>query len=142
MKNKKKYLLVVLGIVLVSLGIYLLTALTNSQEFMLAIPYICIGIGCGVFGHGIGNIIAVNQLKKHPEIEKQTNIEKSDERNIVISYRAKSKAYDFMIYLFASLLIVFPLIGVEMIPMLILVFAYLLVQGYAIYYRIKYDKEM
>ena len=142
MKRKKDYLFVVLGIISVVLGIYLRTVLTDPQEFMLAFPYICIGVGCGMFGHGIGNIIATNQLKKHPEIEKQITIEKSDERNIMISYRAKAKAYDFMTYLFASIMIVFALMQIDLVAILLLVFSYLLVQGYAIYYRIKYDKEM
>ena len=36
----------------------------------------------------------------------------------------------------------FTLMGVDLIPLLLLVFIYLLIQIYAVYYRIKYDKEM
>ncbi len=36
----------------------------------------------------------------------------------------------------------FALMGVDIVPILLLVFAYLFVHGCAIYYRLKYDKEM
>ncbi len=83
-----------------------------------------------------------NQLKKHPEIEKQLNIEKTDERNLMIGYLAKSKSNDFASYLFATLLIVLALIRVDLVAALLLAFAYLAVQAYAFYYRFKYNKEM
>lgn len=36
-----------------------------SQE-IIALPYICIGVGCGAFGHGMGNIISKRALKIIP----------------------------------------------------------------------------
>jgi hypothetical protein len=69
-------------------------------------------------------------------------IERKDERNVSISNRAKAKAYDLMIYVFGALLLSFALIGVDMVEILLLVFAYLFVAGYGVFYRIKYDKEM
>lgn len=65
-----------------------------------------------------------------------------DERNIAISNRAKAKGYDLMTYAFGSLLLVFALMGVELIPLLLLVFTYLSDQLYALYHRIKFDEEM
>ena len=40
-----------------------------------------------------------------------------------------------MTFVFGALMIAFALMGVDMIAVLLLVFAYLFVQGYAIYYR-------
>lgn len=39
-------------------------------------------------------------------------------------------------------MVAFALMGVDMIAVLLLVFVYLFVQGYAVYFRCKYDKEM
>ncbi len=36
----------------------------------------------------------------------------------------------------------FALMGVDMIAVLLLVFAYLFVHGFEIYYRLKFDREM
>lgn len=69
-------------------------------------------------------------------------LSKKDERNAIIANRAKAKAYDVMIFVFGALMIAFALMGVDMIPVLLFVFAYLFVQGYAVYYRCKYEKEM
>lgn len=60
----------------------------------------------------------------------------------MIANCAKAKAYDVMTYVFGALMIAFALMGVDMIPVLLFVFVYLFVQGYAIYYRCKYEKEM
>jgi 4-hydroxybenzoate polyprenyltransferase len=69
-------------------------------------------------------------------------IERKDERNIAISNRSKAKAYDLMIFVFGALMLSFALMGVDLVLILLLVFAYLFVVGYGIFYRIKYDKEM
>ena len=47
-----------------------------------------------------------------------------------------------MTFAFGALMITYAFMGVDMIVVLLLVFTYLFVQGYAIYYRCKYDKEM
>lgn len=47
-----------------------------------------------------------------------------------------------MVFVFSALLLVFALMGVEMTALLLLVAAYLLVQGYAVYCRVKLEKEM
>ena len=109
---------------------------------MIALPYICIGVGCGAFGHGMGEMISKQTMKSAPDIAKQIEIEKHDERNIEIANRAKGKAYDAMIYIFGALLVSFGLMGLAVYAILMLVFAYLLVVGISIYYRCKYDKEM
>ena len=47
-----------------------------------------------------------------------------------------------MTFVFGALILSFGLMGVDMIALLLLVFAYLFVHGFAIYYRFKFDKEM
>lgn len=132
----------VFGLLLVSIGLYLIKTIIEPQGIMRALPYVCVGLGCGILGHGIGNIISNRVLKNHPDIDKQIKIEKLDERNIAIGNHAKAKAYDMMIFIFGALILTFSLMGVDMVAILLLVFAYLFIVGYGIYYRYKFDKEL
>lgn len=136
------YLITILGLLLLGTGLYLVKTVTDPQDIMRSLPYVCIGLGCGIFGLGMANIISYKTIKNNPALQKQQEIDRNDERNIAIGNRAKAKAYDIMIYVIGSLLITFTLIGVDMVAVLLLVFAYLFIMGYAIYYRFKYDKEM
>ena len=142
MKKTKNYLIAAVGIILLAIGLYLLKTIDNPKEFLAALPYVCIGFGCGIFGHGTANLIATKAVQNNSELQKQMEIEKKDERNIAISNCAKAKAYDIMTFVFGALMVSFALMGVNIVPTLLLVFAYLFVQGYAIYYRCKYDREM
>lgn len=142
MKKNLSLSISLIGIVVIAGGILLLKNFENPNEFMLTLSYICIGVGCGVFGHGMGNFVTIKTIQNNPEIKKQMDIARKDERNIAISNRAKAKAYDLMTYSFGALLLIFTLMGVDLIPLLLLVFIYLFIQIYAIYYRMKFDKEM
>lgn len=142
MKKGAYFTLAVIGFVLAAVGLCYLKSAGEPQGFMRVLPYCCIGIGCGVFGHGMGEMISRRTIKNAPDIQKQIEIEKNDERNIAISNRAKGKAYNAMIYIFGALIVSFGLMNLEMYVILLLVSAYLLVIGISIYYRCKYDNEM
>ena len=47
-----------------------------------------------------------------------------------------------MTFVCSALMLCFALTGVDMIPLLLLVFAYLFVHGLALYYRFQFEKEM
>lgn len=141
-KSMKNVILVLLGIILSVSGIYLVKRNINLEGIMRVFPYICIGIGCGLFGQGMGDFISKKAIQANPSIEKQLEIERNDERNKAISNKAKAKSYDIMTFVFGALMIAFALMGVDMAAILILVFAYLFVQGSDIYYHNKFSKEM
>lgn len=140
MKTTKNIVAVCIGILLAAAGLFLLKAEPQNRE--MSLPYICIGVGCGVFGYGAGELLAQCALRKDPQLLRQIEVEKNDERNLAISARAKGKAFDFMTFLFSALMLVFALMGVDMRAVLLLVFAYLLVQGMSVYYLLRYQKEM
>lgn len=142
MKKGACFTLAVIGFMLVLVGLCYLKSVKEPQGIMRVLPYYCIGIGCGMFGHGAGEIISRRTTKKAQDVQKQIEIEKNDERNIAISSRAKGKAFDAMIYIFGALIVSFGLMELELYVILSLVFAYFLVIGISIYYRCKYDKEM
>lgn len=143
MKSKlAKYTTIILGLLLLTIGLYLIKTVGDPQGIIASLPYVCIGIGSGLFGHGMGNLISERAIRSDPDLQKKLDIEKNDERNIAISNKAKGKAFDMMTYVYGALMVSFALMGVDMSALLLLVFAYLFVHGFGIYYRIKFDKEM
>lgn len=143
MKSKNNsYILILFGLLLLAVGFYLMKAADSLLQALSALPYVCIGVGSGLFGHGMGNVISDRAILKDTDLKKQLDIEKKDERNIAIADRAKGKAFDMMTIVFGALMVSFALMNVDMAPLLLLVFAYLLVHGYSIYYRIRLEKEM
>lgn len=140
-KNGTDYIITIIGILMLGSGLFLIKAITNPLGIMKALPYICIGLGCGLLGHGLGNVISRKSLKNSPDLQKQLEIYKNDERNIAIGNSAKAKAYEMMIFVFGALMLSYALMGIDMIAVLLLVFSYLFVIAYGLYYRFKYDKE-
>ncbi len=136
MKKSAGYVTVVAGIFLLAGGLYLIKTVSDPQGILLTLPYVCIGIGCGLFGHGMGSILSQRIMQRHPQMQKQMEIEQRDERNIAIADRAKGKAFDMMTFVFGALMLAFALMSVDLPAVLLLVFAYLFVHGYAIYYQI------
>lgn len=58
-------------------------------------------ISSGIFGAALGSLIRCYCYKNKPEEERKAyDIEKNDERNLMIKYKSKSKAYDFAIIAF------------------------------------------
>ena len=142
--NKKliNYFIAIIGVILLACGLILVKLAHTSQGILITLPYICVGVGCGLFGHGIGNIINSRIMHNNPGLKKKIEIEQKDERNIVIQNSAKAKAYDMMIFIFAALMISLALMNVDMRVILMLVVSYLFVVGYSVYCRIKFDKKM
>ena len=105
-------------------------------------PYLCIGLGCGLFGHGFGELLTRWSEKDHPEITRQREIEESDERNIALRDRSQAKAFRIMIPVFGILFFAFSLMNVELRVILLLVAAYMYICGCSVYYNVKYRKEM
>lgn len=143
MKTKTaKYAAAVIGLLLAAAGLVLIKTNSDPQGILRALPYVCVGVGCGLFGHGMGSIISKRAVQRDPEAQRKLKIEANDERNIAIESRAKGKAFDMMTFIFGALMISFALMGVDTAALLLLVFAYLCVHGFAIYYRVKFEKEM
>lgn len=141
MKNKSLVVNIVfsiIGLLVLVLGLILLKTYLEGST----IAYISIGFGCGIFGHAFGGVIERITYKKHPELQKQREIEASDERNTAITNKAQSKAFNIMIYVFGALFVAFALMNVDLKVILLLIGAYLFVCGASVYYRIKYEKEM
>ena len=140
--RKRDYAVTVLGVLLFVAGLVLLKAIPEAEGMMKALPYLCVGVGCGMLGHGIGIIMNGNIMKKNPELKKQKQIAEQDERNVMLSATASAKAYRMATYVFNVLLLSYALMNVEILPILMLAAGYLFVVGYGIWYRLKLEKLM
>ena len=140
MKKGRNIWMSIAGILCAGVGFYLIKSLDIPGGVLKALPYLFIGIGCGMFGHGIGNLFGGWAMDKNPELARQEEINQKDERNIMLGNMAKAKGYTVMTYVFAALLLAYALMGVDMEVILTFVIAYLFVQLYSVYIRIKADK--
>ena len=132
----------ILGLVVLAVGLYLVKTIADPKGILLTLPYVFVGIGSGLFGQGVAGVIERYVYKKHPDMQKQKEIEVNDERNREISTRAKAKAYDTMVFVFGALMFSFALMSVDVAVVLLMVFAYLFVVGSHIYYSVKFEKEL
>ena len=124
MKKYRNAVVAVLGVLLWAAGFWMVRA-----DRANTLGYVCIGLGCGMFGHGTGELLAQRALKGDPALQRRMEIEQKDERNMAIADRAKGRAFDLMSFVFGALMVTFALMGVEMAPLLLLVAAYLFVHG-------------
>ncbi|UNC92170.1 hypothetical protein [Candidatus Contubernalis alkaliaceticus] len=139
---KKHVALAVFGFVLLITGFILVISLSDAQGIMRTLPYICIGVGAGLFGGTLGSAIKNRILNKSPNVAKQIEIDTKDERNMAISNKAKAKAYDLMLIVYGALTLAFVLMQVDMYVYLTLFAAYLFIVFSMVYYINKYHKEM
>ena len=142
MKKYMHYVATIVGVVLLGIGFYMVKAILDPQGIFVTLPYVCIGVGSGCFGGGLGEIIQKRAIGKDPKLAKKMEIDRTDERNVAIANQSKAKAYDMMVFIFGALMLTYALMNVDMKVMLLLVFSYLFVVGYGIYFRIKFDKQM
>ena len=142
MKRAKNVWLSVLGFALIAAGIYLIKTVPDPQGIMRALPFLLVGFGCGIFGHGLGELLAKKAAAVDPETARRMEIDQADERNVMIGSLAKAKGYDMMTYVFGALMVAFALMNASWTVILPMVIAYLFVHGYAIYFRCKFEKEM
>lgn len=141
MKKILNYIFIAIGIVLLIAAAYFLfmNITINSME---QLPFVLIGIGCGLIGYGFGEVIQAKVIEEKPETAKQIEIERTDERNVKLTNMAKAKSYDIMIYLLSLILIVFTLLNVNATAILLLVAVYIIIIGTNLYYFSKFQKQL
>ena len=90
-RRRQGWMLFLAGLLLLA-GAWLLLKLLPGLDTTpwRAVPFLCLGVGCGLFGGGTGELLAVQAMKKHPELQKQNKIAERDERNVAIRSRAQA----------------------------------------------------
>ena len=141
-QNKLHMIPPIAGAVLIAAGICLLLALPDSRGALAALAYVCLGLGCGLLGQGVGNVIAARQRKRNPGAAHLVRIEKNDERNAAVLRRAKARTLDVALILFAALILSFTLLGVGAAAILLSVLVYLAIIGCLLFFQIRYNGTM
>lgn len=131
----------ILGVILLAAGV-LLFIFWQPQNSWQALPFICVGTGCGLAGGSMGELLRLRRIKKRPEEGAWLEIEKRDERNIALNNRAKGKAFDLMLYVFAAMLVMLALFNAPLWITLCMAAAYLFILGSYIFYLSRYQKDM
>jgi len=143
-KNKTgKYIVCcIIGIALLAVGLLLVKGLSDAEGVQKTLPYLCIGIGAGIFGGNLGTVVKIYVERKDPQAAKQARIEEKDERNRMISDKAKAKSFDMMLLVYAAIVLAFALMQVNLFVVLTLVAGYLFVVFSNVYYLAKYQKKL
>ena len=134
----KDYAFMAIGI------IFILFGLVIDKNFirLYFVSYIFIIARLCIFGHFVSNILKYISIKNIKGLERKIEIDKNDERNIMIMNKSKSKAYDLMTYLFMIVIIAFSFMNIDKLIIIVLLALYLIIQIYAIFCRFKFEREM
>ena len=99
-RRRQGWMLFLAGLLLLA-GAWLLLKLLPGLDTTpwRAVPFLCLGVGCGLFGGGTGELLAVQAMKKHPELQKQNEIAERDERNVAIREKAAYSSWYWTLYL-------------------------------------------
>ena len=90
-KSKTDYVITVLGILLLVVGVYFVKSGKDTQGIMRALPYVCIGLGCGIFGHGMGDIISRKAIQTDPKLENSLKFKKMTKETLQFHKKLRPK---------------------------------------------------
>lgn len=140
--NIKNIIFLLLGVVLLAAGIVGSFVFDKTSRAATGVLGLCIGIGAGLIGMNVANLIIRLYYKSHPDIKKQSDIDSKDERNISINTKAKAKAFDITIK--ALIIVPFLLILADSPLWMTLAAVGIYLYGFSvqIYYTLRYNKEM
>ncbi|WP_027088077.1 hypothetical protein [Cohnella panacarvi] len=60
------FLLIIVGAGLLGCGVYFIRTIEDPQGAWRALPFICVGLGCAIFGHGMGETIVRLAMMNNP----------------------------------------------------------------------------
>jgi uncharacterized Tic20 family protein len=129
-------MLIILGAVLLIVGIVVI------DESSKTVSGLCVGIGAGLIGMNIANLLIDLYYRKHPEIKKQVDIDARDERSLAITCKAKAKAFDITVILLIVVPFLLILAGSPLWVILATIGVYLFGFCAQIYFTIQLGKEM
>jgi hypothetical protein len=101
-----------------------------------------IGIGAGLLGMSIAQLIMKHYEDKNPELSRQIKIDSMDERNIIIRNKAKAKAGDITMWLIMLIAFISIIISTQLWFTLLVVVVFLLYNIFIVYFMNKYQNEI
>lgn len=141
MSLRNKQYLYVLGII-AGIALVIAGAFFKDAEIK-GLMGICIGVGAGLIGMFVANLIILRIETKHPQAFVQKKIEEKDERNRMIWDKTRAKANTIiMMDVMPILTLVFVLIDAELYVILAMVGLILLNAGLYIGYSNYYNNRL
>jgi hypothetical protein len=141
MSLRNKQYLYVLGII-AGIALVIAGAFFKDAEIK-GLMGICIGVGAGLIGMFVANLIILRIETKHPQAFVQKKIEEKDERNRMIWDKTRAKANTIiMMAVMPILTLVFVLIDAELYVILAMVGLILLNAGLYIGYSKYYNNRL
>lgn len=138
MSKKALYLgQLILGAVLLAVGFFVF-----KGETAKAVSGISLGLGCGLLGMGGANVWMLRFRQTHPDETKQAEIERTDERNIMILNKAKAKSADIIQWFIVGVVYLLILIDAPLWLILTTVGVFVLKYALEFYLMYKYQKEL
>ena len=84
------------------------------DEELKALSGVCIGVGAGLFGMSVANLVTYRMRASHPEVFAKKDIEVNDERNTIVRDKAGAKVNGILMIILAVITLVFVLLDVEL----------------------------
>jgi hypothetical protein len=141
MSLRNKQYLYVLGII-AGIALVIAGAFFKDAEIK-GLMGICIGVGAGLIGMFVANLIILRIETKHPQAFVQKKIEEKDERNRMIWDKTRAKANTIiMMAVMPILTLVFVLIDAELYVILAMVGLIILNAGLYIGYSNYYNNRL
>ncbi|AKG37118.1 hypothetical protein [Paenibacillus durus] len=129
--------------IVLATGILLLGAgLLGVGDMARNVSGLCIGIGSGLIGMSIANLIMIRYYAKRPAIKRQQEIEAGDERSVSINNLSKAKAFDITVKIMMLIPFLLILADSPLWITLAVVAFYLFSYSIRYYYLVKYSKVM
>lgn len=137
MKKRSFYItFIVIGIILGIAGFLI------QAEELKAVSGIMIGVGAGLVGKNISNLVLKRYQESHPEMQKLSRIEMQDERNQQIRWRSKARSGDIIQWFIIGLAFVMILLDLPLWLTGLTIGIYVLRYILEIVYISRYQKEM
>lgn len=126
----------IIGIVLAAVS-FLFT-----EEAVKAVGGVLLGVGAGLTGMSIANLLMKRYEKKHPDIARQNEIEQGDERSVMIRTRARATAGTALQWLVIALAFVLILADAPLWQTLTVVGVYVVYHVLTLVLTARYQKQM
>ncbi len=138
--NKRKHFFAIC-FALIGITILLVGAFIKIRTYY-GFSSVLIGIGAGIFGTALGNIIRLRMEAKNPEIGRNLEIEKNDERNTAIRDKAGAMVNRISLQVLSVLVLIFALLRVEL-AIILCILGIIVLQGILIiFFQNYYSKRM
>lgn len=144
-KSKSYYIVtLIIGVALLiaclSCRLVGMNAILSFQK-LKAVSGILLGVGAGLTGMSIANLITTHKLEKDPVLRRKNDIEYNDERNIIIRNRAKAKSADMIQWFIMGIAYLSIFMDAPLWVTLIIVGVFVLYYLFYAYFLVKYQNE-